>query len=133
MIVHVFHLPRYNWDVYAYYGVNPVYKDIIIDQLRDMGCSESSVQNAIETIDSFTKDTGFTYSNYNRKESVVAISRSNSSEGFMNTLVHEARHLQQHIQEVFDIEDTSEEIYYLMGKLVQVMYNKAKPLIHSLE
>ena len=133
MIIHVFHLQRYDWDVYAYYGVNPTYKNIIIDQLRDMGCSESSVLDAVEMIDSFKKDTGFTYSNYNRKESVIAVSRSDSSEGFMNTLVHEARHLQQHIQEVFDIEDTSEEIYYLMGKLVQVMYNKAKPLIHSLE
>lgn len=133
MIIHVFHLPRYNWDVYAYYGVNPTYKNIIIDQLRDMGCDESDVQKSIKVIDNFTKDTGFTYSNFKRRESVVAVSRSNSSEGFMNTLVHEARHLQQHIQDVYDIEDTSEEIYYLMGKLVQVMYNKAKPLIKSLE
>ena len=133
MIIHVFHLPRYDWDVYAYYGINPTYENIIVEQLRDMGCQESDVQNSIEVIGSFDKDTGFTYSNFNRRESVIAISRSNSSEGFMNTLVHEARHLQQHIQDVYNIEDTSEEIYYLMGKLVQVMYNKAKPLIQSLE
>lgn len=133
MIAHVFHLDRYDWDVYAYYGVTSTYKDIIVNQLRDMGCEEADVENSIEVINNFSENTGFTYSNLKRKESVIAISKSKRSEDFMNTLVHEARHLQQHIQDVYNIEDTSEEIYYLMGKLVQLMYNKSKPIFKSLD
>lgn len=133
MIIHVFRLNEYDWDIYAYYGVDSAYQDIIINQLKDMGCTEDQIEKSIKIIGSFSENTGFTYSNYSRKESVVVVSKCESSEDFMNTLVHEARHLQQHIQEVYDIPDTSERVYHLMGKLVQLMYNKSKPIIKSLE
>jgi hypothetical protein len=94
MILHYFKLPKYDWEVYAYYGVTPAYKDVIIEQLESMGCKEELIQESLEIIGKKRPNTGFTYSNYFRKESVIVISDCSSSEDFMNTLVHEARHLQ---------------------------------------
>ena len=129
MILHYFKLPKYDWEVYAYYGVTPAYKDVIIEQLDSMGCKEELIQESLEIIGKKRPNTGFTYSSYFRKESVIVISDCSSSEDFMNTLVHEARHLQQHIQDTFQLSDYTEEIYYLIGTIVQIMYNKSKSLL----
>lgn len=129
MIIHQFNLPKYNWTVYAYYGVTPTYKDIIISQLEDMQCKEEFIKESLDIIGKRKPNTGFTYSNYFRKESVIVISDCTDSEQFMNTLVHEARHLQQHIQDTYQLSDYTEEIYYLIGNIVQIMYNKSKPLL----
>lgn len=129
MILHYFKLPRYDWEVFAYYGVTPKYKDVIIDQLKDMGCREEYIHKSLDLIETKKVNTGFTYSNDFNQQSVVVVSECESSEDFMNTLVHEARHLQQHIQDTYHLSDDSEELYYLMGAIVQIMYNKSKPLL----
>lgn len=122
----------YDWDVYAYYGVVPAYKDVIIDQLEDMGCKEQYIEQSLDIIGRKVSNTGFTYSNCLKKESVIVVSDCTSSEQFINTLVHEARHLQQHIQDTFGLSDYTEDIYYLIGTIVQIMYNKSKPLLQYL-
>lgn len=129
MIIHQFEIPKYKWTVYAYYGAVPAYKDIIITQLEDMGCKEKYIRESLKIIGKEIPNTGFTYSNYFKRESVVVVSNCSDSEQFMNTLVHEARHLQQHIQDTFNLSDYTEDVYYLIGYIVQIMYNKSKPLL----
>lgn len=132
MILQYFKVPKYDWVVYAYYGVTPAYKDVIIDQLVDMGCKEQYIEQSLDIIGRKVPNTGFTYSNCVKKESVIVVSDCTSSEQFINTLVHEARHLQQHIQDTFGLSDYTEDIYYLIGTIVQIMYNKSKPLLQYL-
>lgn len=129
MILQYFKLPEYNWEVCAYYDVDPTCKNVIIDQLEEMGCKDEYIERSLDIIGRKVPNTGFTYSNCFSKESVIVISSCTSKEQFMNTLVHEARHLQQHIQDTYGLSDYSEDIYYLIGTIVQIMYRKSKSLL----
>ena len=68
------------------------------------------------------KDGGFTYTNFEKKQSIVGIGKSTSSAQFLNTVTHEAKHLQSHICRYYNIEEDSEEAAYLIGYIVQQMF-----------
>lgn len=68
------------------------------------------------------EDTGFTFTDFAKKKSIVGISSSSTKEEFINTVVHEAKHVQSHICRYYDVMETSEEAAYLIGYIVQRMY-----------
>lgn len=68
------------------------------------------------------KNTGFTYTDFNRLKSVVGISRTTSQEQFFNTIVHEAKHVQSHICRYYNVDEDSEEAAYLIGYIIQQMH-----------
>ena len=66
-------------------------------------------------------DTGFTYSDFHNKRSIVGISPTSSKEQFLNTVVHESKHIQSHICKYYSISEDSEDAAYLIGFIVQKM------------
>ena len=77
------------------------------------------------------KNTGFTYTDFSKKKSIIGISEVTSKEQFFNTLVHEAKHAQSHICKYYDVEEDSEDAAYLIGYIVQKMYRVFKDLIST--
>lgn len=77
------------------------------------------------------KNTGFTYTNFNKKKSIVGISRTTSQEQFLNTIVHEAKHVQSHICDYYDVSEDSEDAAYLIGYIVQQMHKVFKNMIST--
>ena len=75
------------------------------------------------------KNTGFTFTDFNKHKSVVGISRTTSQEQFLNTIVHEAKHVQSHICKYYDVEEDSEEAAYLIGYIIQQMHKVFKNMI----
>jgi hypothetical protein len=73
-------------------------------------------------------DTGFTYTDYSKRRSIVAISTSSSSEQFFNTLIHELKHLQSHICKYYNVKEDSEDAAYLIGYIAQNIYRFYKNL-----
>lgn len=67
-------------------------------------------------------DVGFTHSDLNKRRSIVGISPASSHSDFINTVVHEAKHVQSHICRYFDVSEDSEKAAYLIGYIVQRMY-----------
>lgn len=61
--------------------------------------------------------------------SVVCISRATNIEQFVNTAIHEAKHVQSHICSYYKIDEDSETAAYLMGYLVQRMYRYFAKLV----
>lgn len=49
------------------------------------------------------EDTGFTYTDFYKRKSIVGISPTSSQEEFLNTIVHEAKHVQSHICKYYDV------------------------------
>lgn len=132
MIKHIFKLKRYNWTVIAYYGVTEQDYEEIYDILHYIQCPKSQLNEAMLNIRDGMLDNGFTYTNYKYNISVVIVGYGSNDNEFMNTLVHEARHVEQHISNKYDIDTEDEERYYLIGKLVKTMYSKFKLLLqHS--
>ena len=74
-------------------------------------------------------NSGFTHTNFNKKLSIVAIGKTDSKKQSLNTIVHEAKHVQSHICMYYDIPEDSEDAAYLIGYLVMIMYTKFKELL----
>ena len=77
------------------------------------------------------KDIGFTYTDYDKKQSIVGISISSSHKEFFNTMMHEIKHVQSHICNYYDVDEDSEEAAYLVGYIVEKMTPKFLELIYA--
>lgn len=77
------------------------------------------------------KNTGFTYSDFNKRKSIVGISETTSKAQFLNTVMHEVKHVQSHICKYYHVDEDSEEAAYLVGYIVQKMYRYIKKFIST--
>ena len=75
------------------------------------------------------QNAGFTHTDYGKRLSIVGIGKATSKEQFMNTIVHEAKHVQSHICKYYDVSEDSEEAAYLIGFIVMRMFQIFKCLI----
>lgn len=78
-----------------------------------------------------SKNTGFTYTDFHERKSIVGISSTSSQEQLMNTIVHEAKHVQSHICRYYNVEEDSEEAAYLIGYIVQNMHKVFRNMIST--
>lgn len=120
MIAQYIQLGKRGWNVLVYYGVD---KDDFVeveDALLQLDCSVKDIRNALKVLK--RKNTGFTFSNTEYKMSVICIGLVSDVSQFVNTAIHEAKHVQSHICSYYRIEEDSEEAAYLIGYLVQRMY-----------
>ena len=74
-------------------------------------------------------NSGFTATDYSKKMSVVAIGLTTSKAEFMNTIVHEAKHVQSNICRYYNVPEDGEKAAYLIGYLAMKMYNCFRKLI----
>lgn len=74
-------------------------------------------------------NTGFTQTDFSKKQSIVGISNVTNKSQLINTIVHEAKHVQSHICRYYNIDEASEQAAYLIGYIVQKMYLKFKELL----
>lgn len=109
------------WYIYVYYNVRDIDIPELSNKLYDAGCNKRSIKRALKTITS-SKNSAFTFTNTNLRTSIVAIGDTNSSDQLVNSAVHEAKHVQSHICEYFNIDEGSEKAAYLIGYIVQQMY-----------
>lgn len=77
------------------------------------------------------KDTGFTYTDPAKRLSIVGISPTSSQEELLNTIVHEAKHVQSHICEYYNVPEDGEQAAYLIGYIVQKMHRVFKNMIST--
>ena len=75
------------------------------------------------------RDSGFTYTDTQKRTSIVGISPTTSQEQLLNTIVHEAKHVQSHICEYYDVPEDSEKAAYLIGYIVQRMHRMFRYMI----
>lgn len=131
MIRQTFILDGYGWRVKVYYAVDCYYVDEIMDELERIGCSGRKLRMAYENMSSCSLNTGLTYSNFRRKETVMVIALTSGPEEFYNSLNHEKKHLEAHISQVFGLDDNGEDAAYLSGDIAEAMYDKAKYFLCS--
>lgn len=77
------------------------------------------------------KDVGFTYTDFHKKTSIVGVAATTSQEQFLNTLVHEAKHVQSHICSYYEVPEDGEQAAYLIGYLVQKMHRVFRDFIRQ--
>ena len=127
MIAQYIQLGRRGWNVLVYYGVHEEDFLEVEDALRQLGCSKKDVNTSLKVLQ--RENTGFTFSNSDYKMSIVCIGPSSDISQFVNTAIHEAKHVQSHICSYYDIPENSEDAAYLIGYLVQRMYKMFSKII----
>ena len=118
------YIEEYDWTIYAYYDVDDSDIDEIIDSLISIGSDYQRVQDAYAILEQSEANYGITYSNHILKTTVLVIGRANSAEQFLNTFVHELRHIENHITKTYNLDNNSEEVCYLIGNIAQRLYRK---------
>lgn len=115
MIYRELHIPEYDWLVHIYYHVTCYWVDEIMDCLEGIGCPPDKLEESYRNLTACKLNTGLTYSNYRTQESVMVISRTSSPEEFSNSIMHECRHLIDHLATVYKMPQGGEEVAYLAG------------------
>ena len=77
------------------------------------------------------ENTGFTYTDFNKRKSIVGIAPTSSQEGFLNTIVHEAKHVQSHICKYYGVKEDTEKAACLIGYIVQKMHRVFRYMIST--
>lgn len=118
------YIDKYDWHLTVLYNAN---RDIsaVAEALWSMKCSSKIALYILEN--SLTsKNSGFCFTNTVIKATLICISESESDEELLNTVVHEAKHLQSHICSYYNIDESGEEAAYMIGDIVEKLYNVFK-------
>lgn len=126
MITQELYIPRYDWCVRAYYAVSTYWAGKILRDLEGIGCRGLELATARKNLLAGDLDTGLTYSDISGHNSVMVISLTSSPAEFLNSWMHEMRHLSRHIEQACGISPYGEEAAYLAGEIGQRMFPVAK-------
>lgn len=129
MIVQDFELPEYGWHVRVYYAVTTYWAERIIRDLVRIGCHGTELRRAYDNLLRGDLNTGITYSNTAAGETVMVISLTSTPAQFLNSWLHEMRHLSRHIERACGISPYGEDAAYLAGDIGQRMFPVARKFI----
>ena len=115
------------WNLLIYYNASLDNRVELKDSLLSLGASKREIKKALQVLRN--KNTGFTFSNSDQMMSIVCIGEAENNQQFLDTIVHELKHVQSHICEFYDVEEDSEEAAYLMGYMIRKMYKFIKIFI----
>ena len=128
MIVQTFHLKKYGWRVRVFYAVSHYHVERIVEALREIGCRGRKLRSARESLSRAEIDTGLTYSNYLRRETVMVIGMASTAAEYENSIRHETHHLHMHIAEACGLDPYGEPVAYLVGETARAMHGVASRL-----
>lgn len=120
-----FKLKNIDWHVFIYYTINEEYRKEILDMLDGFKCSSDTLESIKKNLINSKLDTGFTYSSFKSRCSIIVIHKASSIGEFINTFEHEKNHLEMHICEALDINPYSEEAAHMSGDLAQLILEEA--------
>lgn len=126
MIVQNIQLPKYDWSIKVYYAVDSYYTDEILEELLDYRPTVKEYNSVRELMENYKYNTGFTFTDYHRKKSLVVIGLTTSPEEFQNTFDHEKGHLAVHIAKYYGIDPYGEAFQYLTGNIGKKLFPIAK-------
>jgi len=129
MIVQDIYLEDYDWSIRVYYAVNEYYISNILIDLIDIDCNKEAYFKIKKLMEDRKNNIGFTYSNIEKRASIVLIGMTDSADEFQDTYDHEKGHLVMHISRALGIDPYSEEYQYLAGEIGKRMFKKAQKLL----
>ena len=129
MIVHDIYLKRADWNVRVYISVSTYHADEILDDLIYLGCRGENLTRAKESLWSGHLNTGLTYTNTDKRETLIVIAKASDGAEYWNSLDHEKQHLLQDIATADGIDPFGEEISYISGEFIRDLFNVAKSVL----
>lgn len=121
MVKQYIELGEDGWAIILCYDIEGSDSKEIASLLTALGASKGDIQKSIQIL-THSNNSALTFSNTDLKMSLVCIGNASSSEQLINSIVHEAKHVQSHISDYYGVEEDSEQAAYLIGYIVQRMY-----------
>lgn len=115
------------WHILIYYGVDEHDKNETAQVLAHLGCPKRDIVHSLNTLTRL--NTGMTFSNLEERTSFVCIAKTTSAWQFVNTIVHEAKHVQSHVCKYYNIEEDGETAAYMIGHIVDRMYRRLRKVV----
>lgn len=123
MITQGFSIGERNWYVMVQYDIWPRDIERIGEVLLAYGCPVPSVEEACEVLSGWNK--GYTFSDLDNHVSVICIGRTTSPEQMFDSIMHEVKHLVEHISTFYDLDPKEELSAYLQGEVGRQMFPAA--------
>lgn len=129
-MIHVnLYISKYDWVVHCFFAVNHYFTNTIVESIRKTGGNEKIQSDVRKKLQEGKLNGGITYSNYDKRESVLVTEITSSASEFLNSLVHETHHLATHIALADDISLTGEEICYIQGDVARTLFSFCSKLL----
>ena len=115
------------WKVIVYYNINCDLFNYVYRDLKDLSLPIEEIDD-IHFNMSTHKTYAFTYSNINKRTSIVGFNKHCDKAEYISSIIHEAEHVKQHILYYYKVKDAGEPPAYLIGYLVSKLYNVFKKI-----
>lgn len=129
MIIQEIYLPEYRWKAKVYYAVNSYYADEILKELLEYNPTVKEYNKVMNAMYEYEYNTGFTFTDYDNKQSLVIIGLTTSPSEFQNTFDHEKGHLAMHIAQYYNIDPYGEKYQYLTGDIGKKLFRVARKFL----
>lgn len=124
MIKQGFSIGERDWYVMVYYDIQTV-GDLseVEEALTAARCRPQTIRAAVDTL--VEPDTGFTFTNFGERLTLMFIGRASSAAEMYDTIQHELKHATEHIGEYFGVDSQGEISAYLQGEIARNMFPAA--------
>ena len=129
MIKQIINIDNY-WEVIVYYDIDYNFFNDIVKELDYLNTPVEEIDKIYYTMKYKAK--AFTYSNLKYKVSIVGFNKHFDKYDYINSIIHEAEHIKQHILKSYKVLDEGEPPAYTVGyvatKMLQLKLGKFKLL-----
>ena len=129
MIKQIINIDNY-WEVIVYYDIDYNFFNDIVKELNYLNAPVEEIDKIYYTMKYKAK--AFTYSNLKYRVSIVGFNKHFDKYDYINSIIHEAEHIKQHMLRSYKILDEGEPPAYIVGyvatKMLQLKLGKFKLL-----
>lgn len=123
MVKQGFHIGNRDWWVMIYYDVHTINLKEIEEVLLASGCSADKLNKMLDNLQ--YPNTGLTITNYKDCTTIIIISCTTSAEEMFDTILHEVKHLVEHISNYYGLDPKEELSAYLQGEVGRQIFPAA--------
>lgn len=129
MIKTTLYISKYDWLVHCFFAVDCYYACEIINEMSWLGASRKVLAQSYALMSDDNLDGGITYSNYDRRESVLVTELTSNACEFFDSFIHETGHLATHIAKADGIDLEGEEVRYIQGDVSRALFPFCEKLL----
>lgn len=112
-----------DWEAEIYFCVTHYEESVLEEALRRIGAPMGVIVRMRQIARDDEFNTGFTYSSPRLRRSVVVIGKTIKPEEFLDTTVHEVRHLADDVANADGISLSGEDVAYIEGDIARSIFD----------
>lgn len=120
MITTGFFIGKRDWWIMANLDIKEKNLNEVYQALLACGCPNDEAQKVCMVLSK--KNTGYTLTDYDGHYTLMFASETDTPDDMFDTIVHEIKHVVEHISSYYGVSPKSEEAAYLQGEISRCMF-----------